>query len=90
MRLKIKKFVALNYLIFGLCIALSWYHFIPTPHYITTTTDQLDNIKDNFQKKLDLSLDLKINHAQNYPKLLETYNTVIKSPLEESKWFVSI
>ena len=88
-RLKIKKLVTLNYLFFMLAIAYSWFHFVPTSRYLKTTVEQIDQIKNAFEQRLSLTIDLQSDSLSNYPKLFSVYNSTIKSPLEEGTYHSS-
>jgi len=83
-KLKIKKLAFINYFLFVSCIGLSWFYLIPTPHYLTTTIDQIDTIKTKFQRILDLNIEIKVDNIPAHLKSGSAFNDLIKAPLESS------
>jgi len=85
-KLKIKKLVFINYFLFVSCIGLSWFYLIPTPHYLTTTIDQIDAIKAKFQRILDINLEIKVDNTPADLKSGSVFNDILKAPLEASNY----
>jgi len=78
-KFRIKNLAAINYILFALWVALAWYYFIPTHHFINTTSDQVNLLKSKFEKNSAIKVAIDIDKTSN----TQLWNNILKTPLEE-------
>ena len=79
-KFRIKNLAAINYILFALWVGLAWYHFIPTHHFINTTSEQINLIKSKFEKNSAIKVAIDIGSTSNHA----IWNNALKIPLEDS------
>ncbi len=83
-KFRIKNLAAINYILFAVWVAVAWYHFIPTHHFINTTSEQIDLLKAKFLKNSAIKVSIDLEKTSNNPQSLAIWNNILKTPLEES------
>jgi len=83
-KFRIKNLAAINYILFAVWVAVAWYHFIPTHHFINTTSEQIDLLKTKFLRNSAIKVSIDLDKTSANPQSLAIWNSILKSPLEES------
>ena len=86
-KFRIKNLAAINYILFAVWVAVAWYHFIPTHHFINTTSEQIDLLKTKFLRNSAIKVSIDLDKTSANPQSLAVWNNILKAPLEESIYF---